>query len=120
MFTRGALWNTFVGVGRATTFWEMTRQAASDLYHDFMAIGRALSTPRAAAVLESVYHMLRSVNFSAEICVPLTSRLRVLPVAEVSWSDWGTVDRILASLHQLGKLEEISARLPHGSTVALP
>jgi hypothetical protein len=34
----------------------------------------------------------------------------VFPVPEVGWSDWGSVERILTSLKQMGKLEETVAR----------
>ena len=33
-----------------------------------------------------------------------------VPVPEVGWSDWGSVERILTSLKQMGKLEETVAR----------
>jgi mannose-1-phosphate guanylyltransferase len=113
LLRRGALWNTFVLVAQATTIWEMVRQAAPDLYTEFMSIRRALGRPDAAAIIESIYRTMRPVNFSAEVCERLTSRLRVLPVAEVGWSDWGSVERICASLEQLGKLQEVLARLRH-------
>ena len=43
----------------------------------------------------------------------MASRLRVLPVPDVGWSDWGSVERILSSLRQLGNLDECLARLRH-------
>ncbi len=123
LFVRGALWNTFVCVAQATTLWEMTRQAAPDLYQDFMAIRRALGSAHAASVIESVYRTLRAVNFSTGVCEPLPSRLRELPVPPVGWSDWGSVERILASLQSIGKLDECRARIRHGkghTAVTLP
>lgn len=103
LLRRGALWNTFVGVAQANTLWELTRQAAPDLYRDFNAIRRALATSYASLVIHDVYRTLRSVNFSSDICEPLVARLRVLPVPYVGWSDWGSENRIVASLQQLGK-----------------
>ncbi len=113
LFVRGALWNTFVLVAKANTLWEMVRQVAPDLYANFMSIRRALVNPHAMAIVESIYRTMRPVNFSSELCERLTSRLRVLPVAEVGWSDWGSVERICASLEQLGKLDQVLARLHH-------
>jgi len=113
LFLRGAMWNTFVLVAKANTLWEMTRQAASDLYANFMSIRRALANPHATTIIESIYRTMRPVNFSAEMCERLTSRLQVLPVPEVGWSDWGSVERICASLEQLGKLHQVLARLRH-------
>lgn len=111
LLRRGAVWNTFVCVAQATTLWEMTRQATPDLYRDFMAIRRALGGPQAGVVTEYIYRTLRAVNFSSGVCEALPSRLRVLPAPAVGWSDWGSVDRIFASLEQLGKLNDCLARL---------
>jgi chemotaxis response regulator CheB len=38
-------------------------------------------------------------------------QVRVLPVPEVGWSDWGSEERILMSLVRIGKLKECLARL---------
>lgn len=105
LLRRGALWNTFVFVAQAATLWEMTRQTAPDLYEDFMYLRRVLRHPQATEVIERVYRTLRPVNFSSHICEVLPSRLRVLRVPEVGWSDWGSEERIRASLRQLGKLD---------------
>jgi mannose-1-phosphate guanylyltransferase len=129
LLRRGAMWNTFVCIAQAATVWEMTRQAAPDLYRDFSAIRRALATPDASLVVDDVYRTLRSVNFSSDICAPLASHLRVLPVSYVGWSDWGSADRIVASLQQLGKstapaprskATEASIHPPHLTQPSLP
>jgi mannose-1-phosphate guanylyltransferase len=123
LLRRGALWNTFVCVTRTTTLWKMTQQVLPDLYEDFMDIRRALHDSQAPLVTDNVYRRLPPVNFSTGLCQPLASRLRVLPVPDVGWSDWGSVERICASLAQRGKLDECLARLRHrqGDTVpALP
>lgn len=113
LLARGALWNTFVGVARASTLWVMVRQEAPDLHRAFIEIRQALSTPEAPRVIERVYETLRAVNFSSDVCEPLAPWLRVLPVPEVGWSDWGSEERIFASLQRMGKLEECLARLRH-------
>jgi hypothetical protein len=81
-------------VAQAATVWKMTRQTAPDLYDSFMAIRRALTHAQAQQATERVYSMLRPVNFSTGVCERLPARLRVLPVPEVGWSDWGSVERI--------------------------
>lgn len=111
LLARGALWNTFVGVARASTLWVMVRQEAPDLHRAFTEIRQALGTPDAPRVIERVYETLRAVNFSSDVCEPLAPWLRVLLVPEVGWSDWGSVERICATLQQLGKLDECLARL---------
>jgi mannose-1-phosphate guanylyltransferase len=111
LLERGALWNTFVCVARAATVWEMTREAAPKLYDSFMAIRRALGHARADQVIECVYRLLCPVNFSTEVCERLPARLRVLPVPDVGWSDWGSVERIGDTLQRLGKMNNTSQRV---------
>src|SRR5262249_29052791 len=65
------------------------------------------------AITQQVYKALPSVNFSSGVCEPLTSYLRVLPVSDVGWSDWGSVERICMTLRQLGKLDECLTRSRH-------
>jgi mannose-1-phosphate guanylyltransferase len=111
LLRRGALWNTFVCVARARTLWEMTQHAAPALYEAFMTIRKTLAAPHASILIDRVYQTLHQVNFSAGICTPLAARLRVLAVPEVGWSDWGSSERILASLQRIGKLDECLVRL---------
>jgi len=105
LLERGALWNTFVCVARATTLWDMVRCTAPDLYAAFVTIHRTLGSRQAAQKTAHVCQTLRSIDFCSEVsehCVPW---LRVLPVPEVGWSDWGSAERILASLQRIGKLD---------------
>jgi mannose-1-phosphate guanylyltransferase len=113
LLSRGALWNTFVCVAWAPTIWNMVRQVAPDVDAAFADIRHALGTPAAAEVIAQVYASLRCLNFSSGVCEPLVARLRVLPVPDVGWSDWGSVQRICDSLAQMGKLDELLARLRH-------
>jgi mannose-1-phosphate guanylyltransferase len=120
LLARGALWNTLVFAAQAPTLWEMTRQVAPDLCQTFHAI-RLQHSSHAALFTTHAYETMRSVNFSRGVCEPLVSWLRVLPVPEVGWSDWGSVTRILASLRRIGKLDECLARLRHrGGVPSLP
>ncbi|MGE0823735.1 MAG: sugar phosphate nucleotidyltransferase [Candidatus Binatia bacterium] len=113
LFARGALWNTFVCVSWAPTVWHLVQQVAPDVAAAFAEIRQVIGTPAAAAVIERVYATLRSVNFSSGVCAPLVARLRVFPVPEVGWSDWGSPQRISDTLARLGKLDECLARLGH-------
>ena len=113
LLSRGALWNTFVCVAWVPTIWNMLREVAPDVDAAFADIRHAVDTPAAAKVIAQVYATLRSLNFSLGVCEPLVARLRVLPVPNVGWSDWGSVQRICDSLAQMGKLNEMLARLRH-------
>jgi mannose-1-phosphate guanylyltransferase len=110
LLARGALWNTFVIVARAPTLWRLVRQEIPDLYHAFTEIRQALGKLHAPLVTERVYKTLRAVNFSSSVCEPLAPWLRVLPVPEVGWSDWGNAKRICDTLQQLGKMDDAVQR----------
>jgi mannose-1-phosphate guanylyltransferase len=118
LMARGALWNTFVLVAQATTLWRMFRETASDLYHTFETIRVMLDGAHAALYTTLAYQTMRSLNFSSGVCQPLASWLRVMPVPECGWSDWGCEERILASLQQIGKLDECLTRLTQQKAVA--
>ncbi len=113
LLSRGALWNTFVCVAWAPTIWNMVRQVAPDIDAAFADIRHAVGTRVETEVIARVYASLRCLSFSSGVCEPLVSRLRVLPVPDVGWSDWGSVRRICDSLAQMGKLDELLARLRH-------
>jgi mannose-1-phosphate guanylyltransferase len=113
LLSRGALWNTFVCVAWAPTIWDMVRCVAPDVDAAFADIRHAVGTRAETEVVARVYASLRCLNFSSGVCETLVSRLRVLPVPDVGWSDWGSVQRICDSLARMGKLEELLARLRH-------
>jgi hypothetical protein len=57
----------------------------------------------------------------SEVCERCTSWLRVLPVPDLGWSDWGSAERVLGSLQRIGKLDECLAWLRKREVVfALP
>lgn len=113
LLNRGALWNTFVFVVSASTLWSMVRQTTPDLCHTFNTVRLMLRSEHAPLFIEHVYETMRTVNFSTEVCEPLASGLRVMPLPDVGWNDWGSRERICASLAQLGRLDECLARLRH-------
>jgi mannose-1-phosphate guanylyltransferase len=115
LMARGALWNTFVFAARATTLWAVVRQTAPDLADAFERIGHVLRlcSSYAPCFTEHVYERMRAVNFSSEVCEPLVSWLRVLPLPAVGWSDWGTAEQIVASLQHIGEFDACLARLRH-------
>jgi len=110
LWQRGALWNTFVCVAASGTLWSMARRVVPEVYEKFRQIRQALGTPAGARVTAQVYATLPAVNFCSGVCEPLAAELRVLPVSAVGWSDWGTAERIWATVRQLGKQAEFSAR----------
>jgi len=111
LWQQGALWNTFVCVANAGALWRLAREVVPDLYRDFLEIRQAVGTPGEKMIIRRVYQRLRAVNFSSDVCQRRPSQLRVFPVPQVGWSDWGSVERICATFDQLGKKVELMARL---------
>ena len=111
----GALWNTFVFAARAASLWEMTRQTVPELYGAFTGVRIMLGTNHAQKYIDQTYERLCAVNFSSAILARCAARLRVLPVPEIGWSDWGSADRIFDSVMRMGRVGELAARLQKNS-----
>ena len=111
LWQRGALWNTFVCITQGGTLWSMVRRTVPEIYERFRLIREALDTPQVEKVTEQVYTNMPAVNFCSGLCESLAAELRVLPVSAIGWSDWGTAERILATLKQLDEHPEFLARL---------
>lgn len=111
LIASGALWNTFVFTARAAVLWQMTQRSIPELHDAFSSIRARLGTQGAAAYIEQVYQRIPTVNFSHAVLTPCTRQLRVLPVPDIGWSDWGSADRILDSALRLGRLTELAERL---------
>jgi len=113
MMRNGALWNTLVLVATCKTLLQAIKGVAPRLYGAFETIQDAIGTADEQRVTERVYQTLPSVNFSKDVLevLPYEFRraLRVLPVRGVTWSDWGTADRLSSSVRDLGASEHLSS-----------
>jgi mannose-1-phosphate guanylyltransferase len=103
----GALWNTMVMISTCKSLLAAIRGAAPALHRSFKPIENAIGTADEQRVIEKVYRTLPSLNFSRGILEALPGKhrpgLAVLPVHGVTWSDWGTRERVSHMLRQLGK-----------------
>jgi mannose-1-phosphate guanylyltransferase len=107
LIRRGALWNTMVMVFNAGTLFRWVKEIAPDIFRHFARIYDAIGTSAEASTVCSEYAHMRTMNFSKDLLEPLakqTGRLTVLPVTNLTWSDWGSESRILSSLASIGKL----------------
>ena len=111
LMLRGSLWNTFVFVARAEVIWNLVLLSVPELYCIFSTIRLMLPSEHTRSVIDFAYRALRPVNFSSAILSKSNAHLRVLRVPQVGWSDWGTKERILASLAEIGRLDECLDRL---------
>jgi mannose-1-phosphate guanylyltransferase len=95
LLRRGCLWNTFVTVGRATTFIEML---CSQVPEAVLAILRAM----ADNMLNAAYASLDTVDFSRDVLANLPHRLLVLRDRTSGWADLGSLTRVLDILSRNG------------------
>jgi mannose-1-phosphate guanylyltransferase len=116
LIQRGALWNTMVFAVHNQTLWDMVQRTSPVLYHAFRLVQLNLRAGLAPGFLAQLYETIPNVNFSSAICEPLATRLCVLPVSDVGWSDWGTVGSIMRTLQKLGRFDSLAARIDTGRT----
>jgi mannose-1-phosphate guanylyltransferase/mannose-6-phosphate isomerase len=105
----GALWNTLVMIFQARAFLELARGLAPGLCQTFDLIASAIGKPGETQTTAEAYRDIPSLNLSRDILEVLPgltpSRLLVLPVRGVRWSDWGSEDRLLRELGTLSAAE---------------
>ena len=114
IISSGALWNTMVMVFTCETLLSVVKRAAPDLYRSFRPIREAIGTAFEQRVIERVYRTLPSSNFSKNILETLPVEFRrslvVLPVRGVTWSDWGTHERLSSMLRKLSVANHVQLR----------
>jgi mannose-1-phosphate guanylyltransferase len=114
---RGGLWNTFVMVGTAAAFIELGGRALPVLRERLVRLAAFAGTADEAWALRQAYALAPDANFSRAVLEPSPHSLAVsrLPT-EVTWSDWGTPDRVVQSLHAAGLqppwLQRLEAAIP--------
>jgi mannose-1-phosphate guanylyltransferase len=108
LLRRGCLWNTFVTVGRATTFFEIL---CSQVPESVLAISRAMANDR----FDTAYPELDTVDFSRDVLANLPQRLLVLPDRTSGWADLGSPARVHDTLSRNG----IQPEWPVGETASL-
>jgi mannose-1-phosphate guanylyltransferase len=95
LLSRGCLWNTFVTVGRAATFFEML---CSQVPAAVLAISRAM----AHDTFDVAYRALATVDFSRDVLANLPHRLLVLCDRTSGWVDLGSPARVHDTLSRNG------------------
>jgi mannose-1-phosphate guanylyltransferase len=95
LLRQGCLWNTFVTVGRASTFFELL---CSQVPEVVLSIRRALVD----SDLKPAYELLPAVDFSRDILARQPHRLLVLPDGSSGWADLGSPARVVDTLTRNG------------------
>lgn len=93
----GGLWNTFVLAASAALLAELARVHLPAHAARFDALDR-FAFAAGAPDLDDLYGRLEPADFSAKV-LQRADDLLVVPMDGAGWSDWGTPDRVLASLY---------------------
>lgn len=102
LWLKGCLWNSFVMVGKVSTFLEIIKRELPDVYRMFEAVSVTFGTYAEKQTMRSLYAWINEINFSSEVLEKCTNELFVLRVSDVTWSDWGEPQRVLGTLSNLG------------------
>jgi mannose-1-phosphate guanylyltransferase len=108
MLRAGGLWNTMVMVCRAKTLVDLVRGVSPRLHCFFERIRKAIGTSSERETVAETYRQIEPVNFSTGLlevfALKRASRLLVLPVRGVTWSDWGSERRLAGVLEKVGRV----------------
>ncbi len=96
LHARGGLWNTFILAAPAQLVAELARRHLPDHARRFDILDRFSFAP-GAPDLDELYAAIEPADFSKHVLEPACDLL-VVPMHGTGWSDWGTPDRVLASL----------------------
>ena len=103
VMARRALWNTLVVVGKVEKLWQLGWRCFPEIMALFEMFAQAINTPKESELLESLYSVMPSGNFSTHLLERVVEHVAVLELGEVIWSDWGRPERIPDTLRRVGK-----------------
>jgi mannose-1-phosphate guanylyltransferase len=107
LFRSGALWNTFIMTGRGQELWNLS---ARRLPTQAAQIRAAMSASDPAQALRRAYETMPDANFSHAV-LTATEGLTAAAVEGSGWCDWGTPDRVFASLEGSAELARLRERM---------
>ncbi len=106
LIRNGGLWNTMVMIFNPAYLLNRVREMAAAFYRSFQRIEEALGKAHFPDIVQDVYRELTPTNFSKSVLEVLSEKhssgLTVLPLRGVHWSDWGSEQRIISTLTQIG------------------
>jgi mannose-1-phosphate guanylyltransferase len=95
----GALWNTMIMAFRVETLFRQIQTLFPDVASLFSALENMIGTRAEKRKVQEIYLRLRPLNFSKDILEKIAVRfpasISVLPVFQVTWSDWGSPQRLI-------------------------
>jgi mannose-1-phosphate guanylyltransferase len=99
----GGLWNTFILATQVESLWEMGWRCFPEMMSLFERYAAAIGTPQEGTVLDAIYQVMPSQNFSRHLLQRFSEQVAVTEMNGVLWCDWGKPERILETLSRIGK-----------------
>ncbi|MDZ4693828.1 MAG: sugar phosphate nucleotidyltransferase [Deltaproteobacteria bacterium] len=115
---RGALLHTFIMVGKANAFWRALDACLPD-HAEALAFASRASDPWARAAVVRAYKTLPPASFSVDVLQKWPS-VQVFEPDSCGWADWGTPERVFASLKGKPDFLRLQERLAFGARTVLP
>ncbi len=112
LFRSGALWNTFVFAGRASTLVDAGRTCLPSLHERLARLDDFVGTEHERWAIGQAYELAERASFSRSVLERCSDKLAVMRLSEVSWCDLGTPERVVKTLDELGIRPEWLAALP--------
>lgn len=101
LLRKGCLWNTMILVGTASSIisqYNVLAPETVDVLHEVVSNPDPVDRD---TLLNLTYPDLPPLNFSKDILERSTSRLCVMEVSDICWSDWGNESRVLMDAERL-------------------
>ena len=102
LLAKGALWNTFMMVGKVRAFFSLLEQATPQLCAGFAPLMRAIGRPAESSIATALYESIPAVDLSRDVLARQPERLTVIEAPPMGWTDLGRADRVLALRSRLG------------------
>jgi mannose-1-phosphate guanylyltransferase len=111
----GGVWNTLIVAVKAHTLWQFGLRHCPEIMMLFTRFQNAIGSSREGAILNAIYEVMPSRNFSRDLLTPAANQIGVMLMERVLWSDWGCEERIIDTLDLIGKqpnfpMEALSVR----------
>jgi len=107
---RGALWNTFICIGRLQEFWAAALRHLPRVARLLDLYAERVGETDEGGLLERLYAKMEPANFSRDV-LEKARGLGVMPVKDSGWSDWGTPRRVFESLRGAPSGQRLLMRL---------
>jgi mannose-1-phosphate guanylyltransferase len=102
LMDRGCLWNSFVMVGKLSSFLRLVRLTRPWLFSRFAAARWSFGSEYEERMIDKLYDEISPSNFSKDVLAPRTEDLGVIPLGSgIRWSDLGTMPRVASTLTSL-------------------